>query len=206
MRHSLDRKGITLIELLIVISLIAILMAMLMPAVNSARESARRSQCSNHIKQLALASINYESAFGRFPPGIVSTTDDFFKAEHSGFVYLLPFLDETELYERYDFDRRWISRPNRMVAAEGPSVFLCPSNSSGISTHGSFGTSPLDYAFCKGSNAFIADEAKLTRLPQGIFGINSKTRYRDILDGSSRTLAFGEAASNPNWKAKSTCG
>jgi len=68
-KHS---KGFTLVELLVVIAIIGILIAMLLPAIQQVREAARRIQCANNMRQIALANLNYESAFSSFPPGFVT--------------------------------------------------------------------------------------------------------------------------------------
>ena len=71
--RSEKTKGFTLVELLVVIAIIGILVGLLLPAVQAAREAARRMQCSNNVKQLALAFHNYESAHKRFPPSAIKS-------------------------------------------------------------------------------------------------------------------------------------
>ena len=98
MKNSLKRKAFTLVELLVVIAIIGILIAMLLPAVQAVREAARRTQCLNNIKQVALASISYESAFQRFPPGVLaidSPAGGVGSATQSvgAFPYLLPYME-----------------------------------------------------------------------------------------------------------------
>ena len=98
MKSSFKRMAFTLVELLVVIAIIGILIAMLLPAVQAVREAARRTQCLNNIKQVALASLNYEAALGRFPPGVLgnNTTSGGIGENTQSvgvFCYLLPYME-----------------------------------------------------------------------------------------------------------------
>ncbi len=97
------RNGFTLIELLVVIAIIAVLIALLLPAVQQAREAARRTQCKNHLKQIGLALHNYHDAHGLYPPAYIDDDHNLTGAAHTGFLLILPFLEEAPLYNAYNF-------------------------------------------------------------------------------------------------------
>ena len=99
------RTGFTLVELLVVITIIGILIALLLPAVQAAREAARRMQCTNHLKQIGLAMLNHEQAHKQFPTGgwgwgwIGDPDRGFDHRQPGGWVYnILPYLEQDALY------------------------------------------------------------------------------------------------------------
>jgi prepilin-type N-terminal cleavage/methylation domain-containing protein len=106
-------KAFTLVELLVVIAIIGILIALLLPAVQAAREAARRSSCTNNLKQIGLAMLNYESARKRFPPGRLSCEGgspcgalpaDRRRNSSSALVMILPFIEHQPLYDQCRYD------------------------------------------------------------------------------------------------------
>jgi prepilin-type N-terminal cleavage/methylation domain-containing protein len=149
---SKERRGFTLIELLVVIAIIAVLIALLLPAVQQAREAARRTQCKNNLKQLGIALHNYHDAHKLLPPGIIDCDHDARVAMHSGMVMILPFVEESALYNGYNFrfggspdqlgvcnvtsnasgptGAGWLSLPNRTVISKQLAQFYCASNRS----------------------------------------------------------------------------
>ena len=129
-------RGFTLVELLVVIAIIAILIALLLPALQAAREAARRTQCINHLKQLGVAILNYESALTKYPPGAVSSApptsfafdikDDAANGRNgtSWMVHILPYLEQNVIYDEWNFKRN-VSQ-NEPQARNDIATFYCP--------------------------------------------------------------------------------
>ena len=137
MAFSLKRpRAFTIVELLVVIAVIAILVAMLLPAIHAAREAARLTHCKNNLRQLGIALQGHDSAYGYFPSGVTANDDDLRNGMHSGFVFLLPFLEESSLFDSYDQSQPWTSELNLPVGKTRLQVLVCPSNQSEVPQQG----------------------------------------------------------------------
>lgn len=96
-------QGFTLVELLVVIAIIGILIALLLPAVQAAREAARRAQCTNNLRQLALAMLNYESTHKTFPFAYMVDLPPAKTANAQAWgTRVLPFIEQQAIYDAYD--------------------------------------------------------------------------------------------------------
>jgi prepilin-type N-terminal cleavage/methylation domain-containing protein/prepilin-type processing-associated H-X9-DG protein len=124
-------RGFTLVELLVVITIIGILVALLLPAVQAAREAARRMQCLNNLSQIGIAIGNYESAHNVLPPGTVDKQGPIHSVpqgyQMSWMVQILPFLEEASTYKHIDFSVGAYDPKNAPVRSIGISLFVCPS-------------------------------------------------------------------------------
>jgi prepilin-type N-terminal cleavage/methylation domain-containing protein len=188
-----NRKGFTLVELLVVIAIIGILIALLLPAIQAAREAARRTQCSNNLRQVALATHNYLSGVKSLPPALDwsrSTTSNW-----SVLARLLPYMEDTSLHSLIDFRYNYSDLKNAPQHAEVSQMKLpmynCPSE---LQAEARLGASQTHFPTSYGINSgtwFIYDPTT-AKTSDGAFVINAKISDKAFSDGMSKTLAFSE--------------
>ncbi|WP_165223745.1 DUF1559 domain-containing protein [Aquisphaera insulae] len=210
-------RGFTLIELLVVIAIIAVLIALLLPAVQSAREAARRIQCTNNLKQIALAASTYETANGAFPMGNMNfkfpTCGSAYPSDatiHSTFVSIMPFMESGAQFNSYNLIRPFVSVSNTTSSNVQVNAYTCPSDLDFTQEDVAAGYVPyvhISYGTSRGRNENIGYNWANSAPPDstapyykscncdpgdGMFGCEASVAISAVTDGTSNTFLFGE--------------
>ncbi len=223
---STPSRGFTLVELLVVIAIIGILVALLLPAIQAAREAARRVQCTNNMKQLGLAILNFESAKRQLP---LAYTPNYSGSQNKGpcngfssysvptngkqdhflLTFLLPYLEQQPLYDQIDQKRDWYEstvnpstgKSNRDTVKVDVPDFLCPSTDARPNTYTTDYYTMVDIAdsnYCS-----VVEGTGLTktkRSAEALIGMlqDTPTKVSKVTDGLSKTFMLFESAGRPN--------
>jgi len=216
-------RGFTLVELLVVITIIGMLIALLLPAVQAARAAARRVECAGRIKQIGLALLNYHTAHGTFPPGNViteagtcpgrevqSTSED----AGNWLLAVLPYLEQDALFDDYDFSALNEGLPNQRVRETFVAAYACPSdlNADQLAVPGAGPAGPHQWnvPYMPGSYRGVSGRSDGRRFldspefasypepwrgPLHAVGVRGfeAERLKNITDGTSHTLLVGES-------------
>jgi len=224
MKFSTRRRAFTLVELLVVIAIIGILIGMLLPAVQQVREAARRTSCMNNARQLALASLNYESAHMEFPPGWDGWNHSAYpklirpftyrSAPYRGNYYgwgffTLPFMEQNNLYDQFAINVTWgednVDANNNHYTGKTLPNFICPSDNQPTPGKNSIYTSDglnlpngvSNYVGNTGINGWNGHRLDSSfGHHHGPMGMNTKVTFAQLSDGSSNTILFGERSSD----------
>lgn len=222
MSRTSSHQGFTLVELLVVIAIIGILIGLLLPAVQAAREAARRMQCTNNLKQLGLATLNFESANGRVPnqygdalltEGKYDGVDAALLNRISVQAILLPYLEQAPIWDKLvskldgscdnnllhnsQYPDGWGTNPLATVI----SAFTCPSDDNAqvklekTMGRNSYATCVGDATACTAARGDYTNANLVHSKRRGVFVnglIAGKTVLSAIKDGTSNTMGFSE--------------
>jgi prepilin-type N-terminal cleavage/methylation domain-containing protein len=206
MSSSFSRhRGLTLIELLVAIAILAVLIGLTLAAVQQAREAAARTDCLNRLRQQGLAVLNYESVHGRLPPGAVQGPFPLLGVpdgvSHSMWPFVLPYLDQVPVALRYRVNLPYDHPDNQPAATTRLVVLTCPNGEPDRieewdppPRHGAV----ADYAPVE-VNPFLADIGLIDPVGcfEGTLPVNGMVQLTDITDGTSTTLLLVEASGRP---------
>jgi prepilin-type N-terminal cleavage/methylation domain-containing protein/prepilin-type processing-associated H-X9-DG protein len=209
------RRGFTLIELLVVIAIIGILIGLLLPAVQKVREAANRAKCSNNLKQIGIALHNHHDTMGQFPPGSVSDVAPWGAGGGWGsswMVFLLPHIEQTALYQKWDFKNAnsgYVNANNRAVdSGMVISTYRCPSSPLPMMSPTATVMQANYVGISGANNGLIPGFTDATRVnanaaagccggggPAALNGMlygGSTVKISDMSDGTSNTIAVSE--------------
>ena len=209
------RTAFTLVELLVVIAIIGILVALLLPAVQAAREAARTTQCSNKMKQIALALHTYHAAHGAFPPGCITNVSGLMcsggkinrDTRAPWTVLVLPFLEQQARYLQFDLEGTFSgvitdevnkTTDNVEQQSQPNPAFWCPSDpeaNGDASTNNYYGVQGggAEPACIPPGQGGYTEFRTWVFFDNGIFFNNSRIKIGDIRDGASNVFLLGES-------------
>ncbi len=187
----LRRRAMTLVELLVVISIIGILVGLLLPAVQQVREAARKIQCQNNMRQIGLALQNYHAAHHSLPPGCMQWRP--FRGDPklknlAWSAMILPQMEQTNVQNLVDFGYAFDHDKNAVAAITPIPTYLCPSVPAKETKR-----ARTDYAGIYGQRI-----STRTNTDNGVFIYNRPIKYREILDGITNTMAVAESVYGPD--------
>jgi prepilin-type N-terminal cleavage/methylation domain-containing protein len=206
------RQAVTLVELMVVVSIIGVLASLLLPAIQSSRESARAARCRNNLRQIGVALLNYESVHRSFPKGAEGRYDRLLAPAPmfglSWWADVLPFLEQGDVADQLDqrgAHTGWVQlndHNGQLVNGFAPAFWFCPSSSiERFVTAGHFQLAAPSYVGISGATSH--DGFPETRVSPccrsdgeisagGVLVPNTAIRSREISDGLSNTLLVGE--------------
>ncbi|CAN5126054.1 DUF1559 domain-containing protein [soil metagenome] len=208
------RQAFTLLELLVVIAVIAVLIGLLVPAVQKVREAAARINCSNNLKQISLAILNYESTYSQFPPGLGLPPNASVSGRASVLAVILPYMEQANRYNRFDLTQDILTSPiNDFARKQDIKNYLCPSDGStgGID----YGSGLYGRSNYLGNIGTTADLRSMDGRRIGIFNYNvtgsgtlsTKVTIANVGDGTSNTALYSETTRSTvnggNWPVPS---
>ena len=200
-RHVyISKQGFSLVELLVVIAILAVLLGMFLPATRSVREASRRTACSNNLRQVSLAALNFESSHGFFPAAmgdsmLLEKSNSQDANRMSGILLLTTYLEQRLSGAWFDapLEHNGVSFPaypspldrRYPIWQQHNEYLVCPSTVSDENE----GFAEISYAFC------IGDSAKNIHAPSFARGTNAagiNVKLQDITDGTSNTIYAAE--------------